>query len=331
MALFSNYHKPGLGVSKNAPYEANRFTLYFQLLGRKFWNICLLNLIMTLFTLPYIGVSVALYHIAAKIPFFMLDIRLLLIFIGLPFGFYGPVIGATAKIARDFVREEPVFIFSDFFGTVKKNIGKPIIISFISYFFFSALTFALPTYYMTPGIGIYVLFPLSLLATYVLVTIQFTCYTMSVCLELSVKYVLKNALIFSFITFFNNVLLLVILFLLLAICVFMLMLSLAGYTILFGFLAILLACFFPAYFIYSAAFITHPSLQRYVVEPYYQSNPQQTSAVLKQSTLEHDSTDNKETKDLPEYVYHNGRMVHRSVLESESLFDDERKIEPEHK
>ncbi len=328
MALF-NYNKPGPGVSKSAPYEANRFSLYFQILGRKFWSICLLNLIMVLFTVPYILLSVLLYHIANQIPFLLTDFRIHLIFIGLPFAFYGPVVGATCKIARDFAREEPVFIFSDFWSTFKKNIGKPMVFSAISYFFFSALTFALPAYYFTPGIGLYVLFPLCLLATFVLVVMQFYLYTMSVCFELSVKEIFKNSLIFVFICIANNLLLFFILLALLALCILFLMLSLAGYTIMFAFIIILLACFIPAFFSYTVAMVTHPSLQRYVVEPYYQTHVEKTSTIL---TKPNDGNKNEQPeKEIPEYVYHNGRMVHRSVLESESLFDDEQLFGPNDK
>jgi hypothetical protein len=70
MSLFGNYNQPGPGVEKNNGYTETSFSLYFQLIGRKFWNLCILNLIMVLFTLPYIGVSYLLYRFLGSIAFF---------------------------------------------------------------------------------------------------------------------------------------------------------------------------------------------------------------------------------------------------------------------
>lgn len=320
-----NYNKPGPGVAKNSGYEINRFALYFQLLGRKFWNICLLSLVVTLYTLPYILLSILLFNGLGSIPFFGNAGYHLLYALGfVPFMFYGPVLGAGFKIARDFAREEPVFLWSDFWKAFRTGLGKTVALSCVSYFFLIALTYALPFYFLMPGIGVYVLFPICLLAALAILFMQFYIYTMAVCLNLSVKNILKNALIFSFIRIGQNLLLLLVLALLLAFCAVMLVLTFS-YPVVFGLLMILLSCFLPAFFLYTAAFVTHPSLQKYVVEPFYQANPDQTSAVLKQPAGPTD-TDKQPPREIPEYVYHNGRMVHRSVLESESLFEDNRRI-----
>lgn len=75
-----------------------------------------------------------------------------------------------------------------------------------------------------------------------------------------------------------------------------------------------------SFWFYFIAFMTYPSLLKYVIDPYY--------AKLNESKVESESdnaekTDNQgEAQEEPEYVYHNGRMVHRSVLEQENLFND---------
>ncbi len=327
MSLFNNYSKPGPGVLKTNGYEPNRFTLYFQLLGRKFWSLCILNLVFVLFTAPYIALSILLYNLLGRFAFIsILGFQFHFLFSLLPFAFFGPVLGAVFKVSRDFAREEPAFIFSDFVATIKKNIAKPIALSVLSYLLFVCLTFALPFYYLQSGIGVYVLFPLCLLGAFAVVTVQHYIYTMSVAFELSLKDILKNALILTFVSVGNSILML--LFLLLFIFVIIALLMFAfQYPIVFGFLAILLTCFFFGFYYFTISFIIHPVLQRYIVDPYYKANPQKTSAAFdKKSTF-----DNKEehTKEVPEYVYHNGRMVHRSVLESENLFDDNRRIVPD--
>ncbi len=330
MSLFNNYNKPGPGVLKNAGYEPNRFTLYFQLLGRKFWNLCILNLVFVLFTAPYIALSILLYNLLGKFEFIaVLGFQFHFLFSLLPFAFIGPVLGAVFKVARDFAREEPTFIFSDFMSTLKKNIGKPIALSCISYLFFVCLTFALPFYYLQPGISVYVFFPLCLFATFILVTVQHYIYTMSVCFELSLKDILKNAVILTFVSIGSSILTLLFLLFFIALIITLLMFAFQ-YPIIFGFLAILLVCFLFGFYYFTISFITHPVLQKYIVEPYYKANPQETSAAVKNTSLLKND-DLAEPKEVPEYVYHNGRMVHRSVFESESLFDDNRKIGPDHK
>ncbi len=326
MSLFNNYNKPGPGVLKNNGYEPNRFTLYFQLLGRKFWSLCILNLVFVLFSAPFVALSILLYNLLGKFEFIaVLGFQFHFLFSLLPFAFIGPVLGAVFKVARDFAREEPVFIFSDFVSTIKKNIGKPIALSFLSYLLFVSLTFALPFYYLQSGISVYVLFPLCLLGAFAVLTVQHYIYTMSVSFELSLKDILKNALILTFASIGNSVLMLLF-FVFFVLVILTLLLFAFQYPIIFGFLTILLTCFFFGFYYFTISFITHPVLQRYIVEPYYKANPHKTSAVFERKP----SDDEEETKkEIPEYVYHNGRMVHRSVLESENLFDDSRKIGPD--
>ncbi len=327
MSLFNHYNKPGPGVLKNNGYEPNRFTLYFQLLGRKFWSLCILNLVFVLFSAPFVALSILLYNLLGRFEFIaVLGFQFHFLLSLLPFAFIGPVLGAVFKVARDFAREEPVFIFSDFVSTIKKNIGKPIALSFLSYLLFVSLTFALPFYYLQSGIGVYVFFPLCLLGAFAVLTVQHYIYTMSVAFELSLKDILKNALILTFASIGNSILMLLF-FVFFVLVILTLLLFAFQYPIIFGFLAILLVCFFLGFYYFTISFITHPVLQRYIVEPYYKANPQKTSAVFEnKGTL----TNNEEVqKEIPEYVYHNGRMVHRSVLESDSLFDDNRKIGPD--
>ena len=327
MALFNNYSKPGPGVLKNNGYEPNRFTLYFQLLGRKFWNLCVLNLVFALFSAPYCVASVLLYNFLSRFEFIsVMGFQFHFMFSLFPFALFGPVLGAVFKVARDFAREEPVFIFSDFFTTLKKNIGKPLALSLISYVLFLCLSFALPFYYLQSGISVYVFFPLCLLAAFVVINMQHYIYTMSVVFELSIKDIFKNSLILTFAAVGTSILTL--LFLIFFVVIILALLLFAfQYPIVFGFLTILLVCFFFGFYYFTVSFLIHPILQRYIVEPYYRANPQQTSASFTKPSVNTEGEEGS-PREIPEYVYHNGRMVHRSVLESENLFDDNRKIGP---
>ena len=71
---------------------------------------------------------------------------------------------------------------------------------------------------------------------------------------------------------------------------------------------------------YTANSFAFPVLRKTVIDPYYAQNRSETAeAVLER--LEHPEEE-QEDDTLPEYVYENGRMVHRSVIENAAVFDD---------
>ena len=76
-------------------------------------------------------------------------------------------------------------------------------------------------------------------------------------------------------------------------------------------------------------YAVYPPIKRVVIDPYYAEHKEETSEMLKKSSSndknsEDASKDESDDEILQEseYVYHNGRMVHRSTLESEMLFKD---------
>jgi len=73
-------------------------------------------------------------------------------------------------------------------------------------------------------------------------------------------------------------------------------------------------------------YMAYPSLKRFVIDPYYEENKHETAEGMVAAEAKEEMNADQEYKaedDTPEYVYHNGRMVHRSVFENENLFDDE--------
>ena len=76
---------------------------------------------------------------------------------------------------------------------------------------------------------------------------------------------------------------------------------------------------------YIMAFFTFPPIKKYILDPYYESHPEETSKPLNENE-DDESVETEEVveeKEQPEYVYHNGRMVHRSIFEREKLLDEE--------
>ena len=233
--IFGGYSKPGKGVSKNEAYEKSAFAKYFEILGRKFWDICILSLVFLLTMIPFIALSYLIFTLISGTRLAS-DLQLSLIVIGAPFAFIGPFIGGACRIARDFAREEPVFIFADFFSTVKKNIA--------------ALTYALPTYYAMSGVFRYVCFPLCMLAALVYLFIQYYVFTMAVSFDLKLSQIIKNGLILSFAVLLRNFLITLVLLVTLLICfaIFALGLSVSFFI---GIFIIITACFITGFMFYS--------------------------------------------------------------------------------
>ncbi len=316
--IFSGYSKPGRGVSKSEVYEKSPFAKYFEILGRKFWDICILSLIFLLTMVPFIGLSYLIYTLIRNTAIAG-DLQLSAVIILSPFMLSGPFFGGASRIARDFAREEPVFIWNDFFSTVKKNIKQPLALSIIGYICFVALSYALPTYYAMSGAFRYVCLPLCMLAALVYLFMQYYVYTMAVSFNLKLFEIIKNGIIFSFAVLLRNFLITLVLALITVITFAFLYIGLSV-SFFIGIFIIVSVCFVTGLMFYSVNFITYPALKRYIIDPYYENNKDQTAEGL--STPEEDDGE-AEKKPLPEYVYHNGRMVHRSVLEAETVFDDD--------
>ncbi len=316
MSLFSNrYTKVGPGVHKDEP-QKNRFFYYFELLGRKFFDICKLNLVFLLSVLPLGAVSIGLFLWLWQGSFsiegnFLLSVMI----ICSPWMLAGPSIGAASKIAREFAREIPVFLWSDFWDTFRSEWKQTLLISVLDYLALCCVTAALPFYYYSDfGPVSYLLFAVCIVVALVVVFAQNYLYYMSVSFDLPLSAVVKNSFLLAALCLGRNLLALLITLLL---SVTVLLLAWYGLVIseyLWILLTVLLVgCLFGIHF-FTTGYLVFPALKKYVIDPYYEENPQETSSVIENQELPEE--------EKPEYVYHNGKMVHRSVLEQEVIFKD---------
>ena len=248
----------------------------------------------------------------------------------IPFAFIGPIMAGVIKVTRDFVREEPVFLFSDFIDGAKKNFFPSIAISFIQYIISAIVLNAIMLYYSYLGNGfIYTFaFAASLFLAFIFVAMNFYIMLMQVTLKLSLKKIFKNAFFFSIICLFRNILLL---FGFIAVVLIYVVLFIVGqaYGLVLGFTMLSVLGFLIELMIYVMVSAVYPPIKRIVIDPYYEAHKEETSAAItdKDSSIEKTSesdtsTESEEETAESEYVYHNGRMVHRSALENDILFRD---------
>lgn len=254
----------------------------------------------------------------------------------LPFALIGPATAGIVKVSRDFVREEPVFLFSDFKDAAKKNFWPSLVISIIQYFAVAIIINAVSLYYSYLNSGwIYLIgFAGSLFLAFLFIAMHFYIMLMQVTLKLSLKNIYKNAFFFSIICLIRNTLLIVGF----AVSIFLIWLLFfigQAYTLILGFLLLLISTFLIAFAFFVVMYAVYPPVKRVIIDPYYEQHKEETAMGIKMASEEKEPTShaNKESENInsnnsdstdeeSDYVYHNGRMIHRSALESETLFKD---------
>lgn len=96
--FFKSYHNPGPGIEKNAPPKKG-IALYIELLTVDFWGFISLNMIYVICCLPIVTIGGATL--------------------------------AYTQLCCKLIRNEHVFIFSDFFNSFKHNFKKGILLSLV--------------------------------------------------------------------------------------------------------------------------------------------------------------------------------------------------------
>ncbi len=268
-----------------------------------------------------IDISAQKLVITDKLPRSITDLLVLILCL-LPIILLGPINLAFIRLTRDYVQGSPSFMFSDIWDTIKKNWWQSFVIAALEYVGFSCLAVALIWYYtyINSGTFFVVGFSLCIFIAYIFVSMSFYIGMMQVTLDMGLRKIIKNAFYFSVICMGKNILMILVLAAL-VIGLFALVIFGMAYTLVMSLTVtfVLIALF--GFWYYFVSFMTYPSLRRYVIDPYYESIAEKNEHDNSDETADDASADEEES--VPEYVYHNGRMVHRSVLEQQTLFNDE--------
>ena len=266
MGLFQiNYNRPGPGVNKNAPKKKS-FFLFFELFFRKFWDLIKLNLI---FSIPMLIAFVLIVFLNSVTNLsFILLLPVLLIF---------PFMAGLTFVTRNYAREEHAFILSDFIGAVKSNWAAFLINGVVCYAAYVILSVSI-TYYsaqmksnniffipLAVCIGISILF----------VFAQYYVPTMIITFDLKLSQIYKNAIIFSIIGLWRNLLITVILSLI-SFGFFILTQWMPLTFILAGVLAIFILFSFCMFLI---NFTVYPLIDKTMIAPYREKDDNAKSEI----------------------------------------------------
>lgn len=250
--------REGPGVSKNAPQKRS-FVVFFEVLGRKFWNLMVAGLLFMVVNLPLIT--------------------------------RGWADAGLTYITRAFSRQKHAFVKADFFETIRKNRKQAFWVGFIN-FLITALLFYNITYYafgMYPGL--YALFgqdPTGMtpieptLVDYLVMgctTVGYVLFTfmkyyipfLMITFDLSLKKLYRNAMLFAMGGLKENLLISAVL-----IAVYIILFLLASLDNLITYLLVMLVWLIalPALRSYLIQYTIFPLVRRLMIDPYYEKHPE---------------------------------------------------------
>ena len=276
---------------------------YFKVLGRRFWKLITLNLMMLPLILPalicfYLYISMQqtpvsgevlfpqllgasavggtptttllfdLFGAQQNVPIFTtgtyIGMGICIAFLVITFGWQN--VGA-AYIVRNMVRGEPVFIWSDYFYAIKRNLKEGFFLGLIDATILFVLGFDISYFWgrggtFTLDVGFFL--TIALIVIYFLM--RFYLYLLLVTFDLSIFKILKNALIFSMLGFKRNIMGVLGIALITGVHILLLLLLIS--TPLSGLPIILPFLWYMAAVTFTSAYAAYPIIDRYMIAPY---------------------------------------------------------------
>ncbi len=296
------------GNRPDAPEEDTRPTLkrYFKLLGRRFWKLVSLNLMMIPMVLPLLIIVylllggdraptqnhllfAQLYGANQVAP--SQQTALLLDLFGaqlyVPVYSTGTYVGVgicaaimfltwgwqntgVAYILRSIVRGEPVFLFSDYFYAIKRNWKQGFLLGLLDMTAIALLVFDFIYFYnMIGSFWMDVCFWGICALAILYFLMRFYLYLMQVTFDLSIRKILKNALIFTTLGIKRNIMAVLGILALTAIDVILFALFM---PMNFPIALILPFLYYFSFTSFTAAYAAYPVIDRYMIAPYRTEN-----------------------------------------------------------
>ena len=269
MPLFGNYESAGSGIAKNAP-QKKPFFRFWELVGRKFWKLMEVNMLMCLTFIPLIaGIAAVVFLAETQTTLALIIAGVCAVIFAVIFG---PSIAAVTKILRYFTLEKPCFLIDTYVKTFKSSFKQALPLGLIDLLVASSVasgSYIYPLFIKVLNengggspIFYYVMFILTLSIAIAVLMMSFYGYLMIVSTDLTFKNILKNSLALSIIALKKNLITLVLTAVVMGVFVLL--------TLYFPFAMIFVWIFVPtAYVAFMIVFNCYPVIQKYVINPYY--------------------------------------------------------------
>ena len=234
-----DYEKAGAGVAKDGP-KKKRIVVFFEIFLRKFWKLLSLNAIFVLFCLPIVTI--------------------------------GPAMAGATKVLRNYSQERHAFLFSDFWGSFKRNFKNAFLMGLIDLFAIISVGSGCYVYPLLSkqldNMMIYIPLSIVLAIGVVLLIMNFYSFLMIVTTDISFKNILKNSLFLTFLELKTNIITLAI--------VGIIAVAFGLLLYVFSLLAPILI-FVPFTIIgLIVCFNCYPIIRKYVIDPYYEAKGEES-------------------------------------------------------
>lgn len=293
--------------------------MLFSILFKKFPALLLANL---LFAIPLAVSSVAVWLIGTYLIPLNIFIQLLPIPICMPF------YAGITQVTRDLLRDGKVRPLHAFWKGLKNNFRQFLIHGIIMYLAVLIDYFSIVFYYaaaQTNGM-FYILFGFCLVLLLFLVFLFFYVPVITVTVDLKLRHIYKNAALMALWELPANLLALLGLVVLTAVVSTFFMLT-GNYTANLIIAGVLLVLVLPAFVSAIINFFVYPKIQAVLVEG--EKRAAKDKQEKEPAALEEELGDpaleevlREKAKGSEEYVFHNGRMIKRSLLEEYYGQDD---------
>lgn len=297
--FFRGYFKDGKGVKKEDVITEYNFINFFKLYARKFSKLVYVNFLYIFGNFPILFFMLGISgYFAAKstaptsaffpifyglsqagetgaagilsglfggstVAYFYGNTASIVLFAisALALFTFGPVNAGCAYIVKSLVKCEPVFIFEDFFRTIKTNLRQSVIVGIFDILIMGASAYAVSFYLMNYK-TYNIMFFCSLAMVCVYMFIRFYIYNILVTFKVSLRQLVKNSFILAVLAMGKNFLALLGI-LLLALVAFAFSMVFIPVTVI-----ILMMLFFStATFI--STYVAYPKIKKYMIDPYY--------------------------------------------------------------
>ncbi len=176
---------------------------------------------------------------------------------------FGPCNVGCAYIFRNTVKEQPVFVWSDFFSTIKRNLKQSLLFGIVDCFFLFSITYALPFYYANASsFGLRTLFFAMIAISLMYYVMRVYIYLMIVTFDLKFTKLFKNAFILASTGVKRTFMML-----LASVAIFAVAFMLMQYLFTFG--VVVAFVFLIGFLLFTLYYCAYPVVKKYMIDPYY--------------------------------------------------------------
>ena len=253
-------------MAENTTNQKTPFYHFFELWFQNFWKLVPINFICSvigMFLIPH-GLSQA---------------------------------GIT-NVTRNIARDKHSFGISDFFDTIKANWKQSLIVGIINLLVNVLLCYGLIFYYNSEGLFADIALGFLLICFVIFSFMRYYMWTIIITFDLPTSKIYKNSFLLAFVNFKKNLFVGVVELALCA-CVILAVVWIPHFIVLFA--ATVISVFIlPGFIHLLIQFNCFPAIQKYMIDPYYETHPDEDLSLRRSLSLETDA----QPDEKPEPIFH---------------------------